>query len=42
MARENDLAWKTLEELTAVVAKFLNPALAGSNGIWHPARWDWD
>jgi hypothetical protein len=42
MARGNDLAWKTLEELTAVVAKFLNPVLAGSNGVWHPARWDWD
>ena len=42
MARENDLVWPTLEQLTTVVATFLNPVLAGSSGVWHPARWNWD
>lgn len=42
MARENELAWPTLEPLTAVVAAFLNPVLVGGNGAWHPIRWSWD
>lgn len=41
MARENDLAWPTLEQLTSVVAIFLNPVLSGSAHVWHPARWNW-
>jgi hypothetical protein len=42
MARENELAWPTLEQLTTVVSTFLNPVLAGSGGVWHPAGWNWD
>lgn len=42
MARENELAWPTLEQLTTVVSTFLNPVLAGGNGVWHPAGWNWD
>lgn len=42
MARENELAWPTLEQLTVVVSTFLNPVLAGGTGVWHPARWAWD
>jgi hypothetical protein len=42
MARENELAWPTLEQLTVVVATFLNPVLAGTNGVWHPVGWNWD
>jgi hypothetical protein len=42
MARENELAWPTLDQLTTVVSTFLNPVLAGSTGVWHPARWNWD
>jgi len=42
MARENELAWPTLEQLTTVVSTFLNPVLAGGTGVWHPARWNWD
>ena len=42
MARDNDLAWLTLEQLTPVVATFLNPVLAGRDGVWHPGRWSWD
>ena len=42
MARENELAWTTLEQLTAAVGTFLNPVLAGNGGIWRPAPWAWD
>jgi hypothetical protein len=42
MARENELSWPTLEQLTGVAAAFLNPVLAGGTGVWHPARWTWE
>jgi hypothetical protein len=42
MARENELAWPTLDQLTTVVSAFLNPVLAGGTGVWHPAQWNWD
>lgn len=42
MARENELAWPTLKQLTVAVATFLNPVLAGDSGVWHPAGWNWD
>lgn len=42
MARENDLEWPTLEQLTPAVAAFLNPVLAGRDGTWNPAQWSWD
>lgn len=42
MARENELAWATLDQLTTVVATFLNPILAGGSGVWNPAGWRWD
>lgn len=41
LARENELAWTTLEELTAAVAAFLNPVLAEKNGSWRPMEWQW-
>lgn len=41
MARENELAWTTLEQLTEAVSAFLNPVLAGSSGIWLPDAWAW-
>ena len=41
LARENELAWITLEELTTAVAAFINPVLAGKNGTWQPAKWQW-
>lgn len=41
LARENELAWSTLEELTVAVAAFLNPVLAGKNGAWRPTEWQW-
>jgi hypothetical protein len=42
MAHANELAWPTLEQLTSVVAKFLNPVLDGSARVWQPDRWKWD
>lgn len=42
IARENELAWPTLEQVTEVVVRFLNPVLAGGNGVWHPVEWIWD
>lgn len=41
LARENELAWTTLEELTVAVGAFLNPVLAGKDGVWRPAEWVW-
>lgn len=43
LARENDLAWSTLEQLTTVVTAFLDPILADDySGNWNPARWVWE
>jgi hypothetical protein len=42
MARENDLAWTTLEQLTATVIAFFDPVLAGRGGIWRPTEWAWE
>ena len=42
MARENELAWSTLDQLTPAVAAFLNPVLSGGGRVWHPSRWSWD
>jgi hypothetical protein len=41
LARENELAWTTLEELTTAVAAFINPVLAGKSGTWRPMEWQW-
>jgi hypothetical protein len=41
LARENELAWTTLEELTTAVAAFINPVLAGRGGTWRPREWQW-
>jgi hypothetical protein len=41
MARENELVWTTLEELTTAVTGFLNPMLAGKGGVWLPTEWTW-
>jgi len=42
MARENELAWTTLEQLSTAVSGFINPVLAGRSGVWHPTEWTWD
>lgn len=42
VAREDGLAWATLEEVTAAVAAFLDPLLGGiEDADWDPLRWSW-
>lgn len=42
MAREDQLAWPTLDEVTRATQAFLDPVLAGRvEGTWDPARWSW-
>ena len=42
MARDNELPWSTLEELTDAVQAFLDPVLAGEReASWFPAQWTW-
>jgi len=42
MARQDELAWSTLGELTEAVRAFLEPVLAGDAvGSWVPDRWMW-
>jgi hypothetical protein len=42
MAREDQLTWATLEDVTQVVRTFLDPLLAGDlDAAWDPASWAW-
>ena len=41
IARDDELAWPNIDELVAVVRRFLDPILAGVNGTWDPASWTW-
>ena len=42
MAREDQLAWATLEEVTKAAKAFLDPVLAGNAGAtWIPGSWTW-
>jgi len=41
-AREDQLTWRTLEEVTTAATQFLNPVLAGALGAeWDPDGWCW-
>jgi len=42
MVISNELAWPTLDQLTASARAFLDPVLTGVVGIWHPATWSWE
>ncbi len=42
MAKDNSLAWTTLEQVAAAVSAFLNPVLAKSRGVWNPIEWKWN
>jgi predicted nucleotidyltransferase component of viral defense system len=35
------LPWETLEECHAAVCAFLDPVLAGGEGVWEPGAWRW-
>ncbi|MCC6807075.1 MAG: nucleotidyl transferase AbiEii/AbiGii toxin family protein [Deltaproteobacteria bacterium] len=41
MAREDDLPWPTLAEVTNAAQAFVDPILAGDGGTWVPAQWRW-
>ena len=42
MAREDQLLWDTLDEVTKAVQEFLDPVLAGGlEAIWDPVEWTW-
>jgi hypothetical protein len=42
MAREDELPWPTLGDLTTVARAFLDPVLAGGlEATWHPETWTW-
>jgi len=42
MAREDELAWPTLDDVTRAVQVFLDPVLAvGLDATWDPESWSW-
>jgi hypothetical protein len=42
MAREDQLAWRTLDEVTKAAQTFLDPVLAGElDATWEPETWSW-
>lgn len=42
MAREEELAWPTLVDVTTAARAFLDPVLTGGlDATWDPARWAW-
>lgn len=42
MAREDQLAWLTLDEVTKAAQSFLDPVLAGGlDATWEPESWSW-
>jgi hypothetical protein len=42
MAREDQLAWPTLDEVTKAAQAFLTPVLAGGlDATWEPETWTW-
>ena len=42
MAREDQLAWPTLDDVTKAAQAFLDPVLAGDlDAAWSPGAWAW-
>ena len=42
MARGDQLAWLTLDEVTQAAKAFLDPVLAGDlEAAWDPVAWSW-
>jgi predicted nucleotidyltransferase component of viral defense system len=41
LAAENLLPWSTLAAVTAAARDFLDPVLAGRDGLWSSERWAW-
>lgn len=41
MAEDDELPWRTVDELVRAVSAFVDPVLAGAVGRWDPERWSW-
>jgi hypothetical protein len=42
MAKEDELQWQTLRDITDAAAAFVNPVLHGElNAVWSPLTWTW-
>ena len=41
IARDDELTWRGLDQLIAVVRGFVDPVLAGESGTWDPTSWAW-
>ena len=42
LAREDELAWKTIGEVVAAARAFLNPVLGSDlDAVWEPSSWEW-
>ena len=42
MAREDQLAWLSLDDVTTAAQAFLDPVLAGGlDAVWDPGAWTW-
>jgi hypothetical protein len=42
MAREDQLVWPTLADVTSAAKAFLDPVLSGDlDDIWSPESWTW-
>jgi hypothetical protein len=42
IAREDELAWQSLDDVTAAARSFLNPVLgSGLDATWKPGTWEW-
>jgi hypothetical protein len=42
LAREEELAWKTIGDVVTAARAFLNPVLgADADGVWSPVTWEW-
>ncbi len=42
MAREDNLTWRTLADVTAAAKAFLDPVLGGAaDTVWDPTEWRW-
>lgn len=41
MAKDDDLPWRTLDELLRAVSAFVDPVLTGRSGAWDSETWRW-
>jgi hypothetical protein len=41
IALKNRLKWRTLSDVTVAAAEFINPPLAGVDGVWDSTAWRW-